>query len=102
MRSCCLSQVLLQCAVEYHLCVLERRVIDEPVHLGAHGQGGIQAVINAGRVDADGAAVGIAQLYTGCIDVELSGYQLSHFSPFSRPASKAGAYQNAYQNHVEI
>lgn len=80
--------------------VLKRRVIDEPVHLGAHWQRGIETVLDAGGVDTDRLAVGISQLDAGCVDVELAGYQLSHCYSFL-PARKQGrAYQNAYQNQV--
>ena len=100
MRSCCFSQVLLQSSVEHHLRILKRCVIDEPVHLSAHGQGGIKTVLYAGSVDAESLSVGIAQLDAGSVYIELAGYQLSYFSYFL-PARKQGrAYQNAYQNQV--
>lgn len=80
--------------------VLEWGVVDEPVHFSAHGQGGVEAVLDAGGVDAEVLAVGIAQLDAGYVYIELAGYQLSHLFSFL-PARKQGrAYQNAYQNQV--
>ena len=94
------TQIAFQRTVQYHLCILEWIVVDEPVHFGSHCDSGVEAVINTWCVDADCLAVCIAQLYTGCIDVEFAGYQLSHLFSFL-PARKQGrAYQNAYQNQV--
>ena len=69
----CLTQVLLQRTVERHLGVLERGVVYQPVHLSAHGQGGVEAVLYAGRVEAESLDVGVAQIYTGCVDIEFTG-----------------------------
>ncbi len=69
MRPSCLAQVLLQRTVERHLGVLERGVVYQPVHLRAHGQGGVEAVLYAGRVEAERLAVGVAQLYAGGVDI---------------------------------
>ena len=89
-RSCCFSQVLLQSSVEHHLRILKRRVIDEPVHLGAHWQRGVEAVLYAWCVDAENLAVGIAQLDAGGVDVESARYQFFHLfllspGPQARP-----------------
>ena len=74
----CLTQIPFQRTVERHLRVLERGVVYQPVHLRAHGQGGVETVLYAGRVEAERLAVGIAQLYTGGVDIELAGCQLPH------------------------
>ena len=78
MRPSCLSQILLQRPVERHLRVLERGVVYQPVHLRAHGQGGVEAVLYAGCVEAERFAVGVAQFYAGGVDIELTGYKPSH------------------------
>ena len=89
MRPRCFSQVLLQSSVEHHLRILKRRVIDEPVHLGAHWQRGIETVLYAWCVDAENLAVGIAQLDAGCVDVESARYQFFHLFLLS-PGPQAG------------
>ena len=72
MRPSCFSQILLQRTVERHLCVLERCVVYQPIHLSAHWQRGVEAVLYAGCVDAEHLTVGIAQLYAGGIYIELT------------------------------
>ena len=84
------TQIAFQRAIQHHLRVLERNVIDEPVELGAHGQSGVEAVLVTGGVYAEDLAVGIAQLDAGGVDVESARYQFFHLfllspGPQARP-----------------
>ena len=71
-------QITLQRSVQRHPCVLERRVVNKPVHLSAHGQRGVKAVLNAWAVDVYAAAIGIAQLDTGGVNVKFAGCEFVH------------------------
>lgn len=66
-------QITLQRSAQRHRCVLARGVVDEPIQFGAHGGGGVEAVLDAGRIDAQLLAAGAAQLYAGGVDIELAG-----------------------------
>lgn len=72
MRAGYSTQIAFQGAIQNHLRILEWSVVDEPVHFGSHGYGGIEAVLNAGSVDPDGSTVSVAQLDAGGVDVEFA------------------------------
>ncbi len=66
------TEIAFQRAAQYHFSIGERIVVDEPVHFGSHGYGGIEAVLDAGSVDAENLAVSISQLDAGGVDVEFA------------------------------
>lgn len=71
-------EVSLQRSIQHHPCVLERRVVNKPVHLSAHGRRGVEAVFNAGAVDVYADAIDIAQLNAGGVNVKLAGYEFAN------------------------
>ena len=62
-------QIRLHVAGDDQVCIGQRIVIDQVIQLGAVSGAVAIQVFDLDAVNGEGAAVGIAQLHTGCVHV---------------------------------
>lgn len=66
-------QVILQCPIKNHLSIRQWLIVDQPVKLCSGINGGVDAILDAGAIQADDATVCISQFNMAGVDVEGSG-----------------------------